>query len=105
MCTLVFIVDYFIITLQAFKKISDICCLGCATLRTEDSSLSPEDARDKIEQDCIEIWSKRTILDALPDEAKDRKKQKSGRLSQKEHVSAAFSAARESPKSKERDCD
>jgi hypothetical protein len=48
-------------------------------LRTEDSNLSPEDARDRIEKDCLGIWSKRTILDALPDEAKDLKKQKAGR--------------------------
>jgi hypothetical protein len=62
-------------------------------LCTEDSSLSLEDARDRIEKDCVGIWSKRTILDALPDEAKDRKKQKAGTLSQNKHVSAAFSAA------------
>ena len=73
--------------------------------RTEDSSLSPEDARDRIEKDCAGIWSKRTILDALPDEAKDLKKQKAGRLSQKEHVSAAFSAAQKSSKSNKRNCD
>ena len=45
-------------------------------LRNEDSNLTPEDARDRIQKDCIGIWSKRTILDALPDEAKDLKKQK-----------------------------
>jgi hypothetical protein len=68
-------------------------------LRNEDSNLTPEDARDRIQKDCIGIWSKRTILDALPDEAKDLKKQKAGRLSKKDHVSAAFSAASELPKS------
>jgi hypothetical protein len=66
-------------------------------LRNEDSNLTPEDARDRIQKDCIGIWSKRTILDALPNEAKDLKKQKAGRLSKKEHVSAAFSAAPELP--------
>jgi hypothetical protein len=51
-------------------------------LRNEDSNISPDDARDRIEKDCGGIWSKRTILDALPDEAKDRKKQKASRLRQ-----------------------
>jgi hypothetical protein len=50
-------------------------------LRTEDSILSPEDARDRIEKYCVGIWNKRTILDALPNEAKDRKKQKPGSIS------------------------
>jgi hypothetical protein len=42
--------------------------------RNENPHLTPEDARDRIEKDCINIWSKRTILDALPDEAKDLEK-------------------------------
>lgn len=66
-------------------------------LRNEDPNLTAEDARDRIQKDCIGIWSKRTILDALPNEAKDPKKQKAGRLSKKDHVSAAFSAAPELP--------
>jgi hypothetical protein len=62
-------------------------------LRREDHNISPEDARDRIEKDCIGIWSKRTILDAIPDEAKNQKKQEAGRLSQKKRNSAAVSAA------------
>ena len=57
-------------------------------LRNENQNLTPEDARDRIEKDCVNIWSKRTILDALPDEVKDLKKQKAGRLGQKEANSA-----------------
>jgi hypothetical protein len=63
------------------------------SLRRENPDISPEDARDRIEKDCVGIWSKRTILDALPEEAKNKEKQKAGRLRQKEHNSAAFSAA------------
>jgi hypothetical protein len=37
-------------------------------LRDEDPNTSPGDARDRIEKDCIEIWSNRTIIEALPDE-------------------------------------
>jgi hypothetical protein len=63
------------------------------TLRNEDSNFTPEDARDRIEKDCVGIWSSRTLLDASPDEAKDVKKQKAGRLRQKEANSAALTAA------------
>jgi hypothetical protein len=69
-------------------------------LHNENSNISPEDARDRIEKDCVGIWVKLTILDALPDEAKNREKQKAGRLRQKEFNSAAFSAAAEPAKRK-----
>ena len=36
-------------------------------LMKENQNVSPADARDRIEKDCVGIWSKRTILDALPD--------------------------------------
>jgi hypothetical protein len=72
-------------------------------LCNENPNLKPEDARDRIEKDCINIWSNRTILDALPDEAKDLKKQKAGRLSQKEAKSAAVSAASLSTKKKKQE--
>jgi hypothetical protein len=64
-------------------------------LMDENKNISPEDARDRIEKDCVGVWSKRTILDALPDEAKNREKQKSGRLGQKKRNFAAVSAAPE----------
>jgi hypothetical protein len=62
-------------------------------LRNQYPSLSPQDARERIERDCFGIWEERTILDALPDEAKDLKKQKAGRLRQKKANSAAVAAA------------
>jgi hypothetical protein len=49
----------------------------------------------------VGVWSKRTILDALLDEAKDLEKQKAGRISQKEANSAAVSAAPEKNKKEE----
>jgi hypothetical protein len=64
-------------------------------LMNESKDISPEDARDRIEKDCFGIWAKRTILDALPDEAKNRKRQESGRLGQKKRNFAAVSAAPE----------
>jgi hypothetical protein len=63
-------------------------------LKNENPNIAPQDVRRRIEKDCIgRIWSKRTILDALPDEAKNPEKQKSGRLGQKKRYSAAVSAA------------
>ena len=34
-------------------------------LMDENKNISPEDARDRIEKDCVGIWSKRTILDQV----------------------------------------
>lgn len=62
-------------------------------LRDETADLTPKDARHRIEKDCSVIWEKRTILEFLPDEAKDPEKQKSGRLGQKKRNSAAVTAA------------
>jgi hypothetical protein len=72
-----------------------------SALRNENPNLKPKDARVRIEKDCVGVWSKRTILDALPDEAKDLEKQKAGRISQKEANSAAVSAAPEKKKEEE----
>jgi hypothetical protein len=66
-----------------------------AELRKENSHLALEDVKDRIEKDCNGIWSKRTILDALPDEAKNPKRQELGRLGQKKRNSAAITAASE----------
>ena len=72
-------------------------------LREEDPNITSQDARDRIEKDCLGIiWEKRTILDALPDEAKDPEKQKAGRLGQKKRDFAAFSAAPQSSPQKKR---
>lgn len=64
-------------------------------IRDESPHLSPIEARAKIEKDCMDIWKKRTILKFLPEEAKDLKKQKSGRLGQKKHEFAAPAAAQQ----------
>lgn len=45
-------------------------------LRKENSNISASDARDRIIIDCIERWSKSTILDSLPDEANVKEKPK-----------------------------
>jgi hypothetical protein len=64
-----------------------------AALQDENPNMSPADIGDRIRKDCVNIWSRRTILDALPDEAKNSEKQELGRLGQKKRNSAAVSAA------------
>jgi hypothetical protein len=62
-------------------------------LHDENPDLAPEDVRERIEKDCLDIWKPRTILDALPDEAKDLIKQKSARARQNKANCAADTAA------------
>ena len=67
-------------------------------LSEENPDLTPGGARVRLEKDCSDMWQKRTILEFLPDEAKDAKRQESGRLGQKKRVSAAVSAAKQKEK-------
>jgi hypothetical protein len=46
----------------------------------DEEKLPPEDCRAKIEHDCLDLWSKATIMKYLPPEAKDTKKQKAGKM-------------------------
>jgi hypothetical protein len=50
--------------------------LGCAALKKENPGYSNYDIREIIMKDCISIWQKATIREALPDEYKDKKMQK-----------------------------
>lgn len=60
-------------------------------LLQEDINLTPQEARERIEKDCLEFWSKRTIVYALPDEVKNTTKQLAGK--QRKKNSAAMIAA------------
>jgi hypothetical protein len=51
----------------------------CYALKDEDKDLSKEDIKDRVEKDCVEIWSKSTIRTHIPDEFKDVQKQEAGR--------------------------
>jgi hypothetical protein len=46
----------------------------------DEEKMSPEDCRDKIEQDCENLWSRATIRKYLPPEAKDQKKRQAGKM-------------------------
>lgn len=50
------------------------------TILRDEEHLPPEDCRAKIQHDCIDIWSKATIRKFLPEEAKNPKKSKAGKL-------------------------
>ncbi|MDW0283326.1 MAG: hypothetical protein QN720_12545 [Nitrososphaeraceae archaeon] len=52
-------------------------------LKEENSNISNEDIRDRVMKDCISIWQKDTIRNALPDEYKDKQKQEAARISHK----------------------
>src|SRR5215208_432079 len=42
--------------------------------------MPPEECRDKIEHDCVDLWSRATIRKYLPPEAKDPKKRQAGKM-------------------------
>ncbi len=46
----------------------------------EEEKLPPIDCSAKIEHDCVDLWSKATITKYMPQEAKDTKKQKAGKV-------------------------
>jgi hypothetical protein len=50
------------------------------TILRDEEHLEPEDCRAKVEQDCIDLWSKATIRKFLPEEAKNLKKSKAGKI-------------------------
>lgn len=50
------------------------------TILRDEEHLPPEDCRAKIEQDCIDLWSKATIRKFLPNEAKNPRKSKAGKI-------------------------
>jgi hypothetical protein len=50
------------------------------TILRDEEHLTPEDCRAKIEQDCMDLWSKATIRKFLPEETKNPKKAKAGKI-------------------------
>ena len=53
--------------------------LGCVVLKKESPGYSNYDIREIVVKDCISIWQKATIREALPDEHKDKKMQELAR--------------------------
>jgi hypothetical protein len=46
----------------------------------DEEKMPPEDCREKIEHDCVDLWSKATIRKYLPPETKDPKKREAGKM-------------------------
>jgi hypothetical protein len=46
----------------------------------DEEKMPPEDCRDKIEHDCVDLWSKATMRKYLPPESKDPKKRQAGKI-------------------------
>jgi hypothetical protein len=46
----------------------------------DEEKMPPDDCRDKIEHDCVDLWSKATIRKYLPPELKDPKKRQAGKI-------------------------
>jgi archaellum component FlaC len=46
----------------------------------DEENMPPEDCRDKIEHDCVDLWSRATIRKYLPPESKDPKKRLAGKM-------------------------
>src|SRR5215204_6531512 len=46
----------------------------------DEEKMPPEDCRDKIEHDCVDLWSRATIRKFLPPESKDPKKRLAGKM-------------------------
>ena len=57
-------------------RVKELIPIMYTALRRENSNISASDARDRILIDCIDMCSKSTILDSLPEEAKDKEKPK-----------------------------
>jgi hypothetical protein len=62
----------------------------CEALRRENPEMSNDDIRERVTRDCIPIWQKSTIRDALTDEYKQKDKAQAGKKGrQKQLVQAS----------------
>jgi hypothetical protein len=64
---------------QKGQKLANQYIVELYNILRDEEKLPPEDCREQIEHDCLDLWSRATIRKYLPPEAKDAKKQKAGR--------------------------
>jgi hypothetical protein len=69
--------------------------IGSEGLRRENPNYSNYDIREIIMKDCIEIWQKATIRDALPDEYKEKLRQELGKEGNKARYGSGSEQATE----------
>ena len=65
---------------QKGKTLANQYLVELYNILKDEEKLPPADCRAKIEQDCIDLWSKATIRKYLPPETRDSKKQMAGRI-------------------------
>jgi archaellum component FlaC len=65
---------------QKGEKLANQYVVELYNILRDEEKMSPEDCRDKIEHDCVDLWSKATIRKYLPPEAKDPKKRQAGKM-------------------------
>jgi hypothetical protein len=61
----------------------------CEALRRENSEMSNDDIRERVTHDCLPIWQKSTIRDALPDEYKHAEKAQAGKKGRQRQLDQA----------------
>jgi hypothetical protein len=65
---------------QKGQKLANQYIVELYNILREEEKMQPEDCRDKIEHDCVDLWSRATIRKYLPPEAKDPKKRQVGKI-------------------------
>jgi hypothetical protein len=61
----------------------------CKALRRENSEMSNDDIRERVSHDCLPVWQKSTIRDALPDEYKHTEKAQAGKKGRQKQLDQA----------------
>ena len=61
----------------------------CEALRRENSEMSNDDIRERVTHDCLPIWQKSTIRDALTDEYKQKEKAQAGKIGRQKQLEQA----------------
>ena len=65
---------------QKGKRLANQYIVELYNILRDDEKMPPVDCRDKIEHDCVDLWSKATIRKYLPPESKDPKKREAGKI-------------------------
>lgn len=71
---------------QKGERLANQYIIELYTILRDEEKMPPEDCRDKIEHDCVDLWSKATIRKYLPPESKDSKKRQAGKVGGEEKV-------------------
>jgi hypothetical protein len=75
---------------QKGEKLANQYIVELYNILRDEEKMPPEDCRDKIEHDCVDLWSKATIRKYLPPESKDPKKRQAGKIGGEEKKKKAM---------------